>query len=1201
MPSSPSSRQLVHLGPFQLIEPIGKGGMGEIWSACHRTQGIEAAVKLLTRRHQDNREFTQAFSREVSAVAGLDHPNIVVVFDHGEVSEGAASLSDGQLRAQTPYLAMELVCGGSLADKRGQLDWSALKGALLDLLSALAHAHSRGVIHRDIKPGNVLLGKDGTIKLTDFGLAHATDVGGHRAKEAHRGGTPAYMAPEQLQAEWRDYGPWTDLYAVGCLAWAMSTGKPPFHQGNRLDIMQAHVTTTPPAFIPLQPVPSRFEAWLRHLLAKNPQQRFLRAADAAWALLALGEPTEAVTKPGGAASLPADQEPCTTLFWSDGELAQAMSQLVVTPSPVEPRLQFERPPIPQTPHRSESRLTSTLLNGAGLGLYGLRSLPIVGRSSAQERLWNALAEVHRTETQTLVHIDGPIGCGKSCLAEWLCQRAHEVGAATILKATHAPFEGPGHGLIPMVANHLRCVGLDRTETAKRVRIALLGHGVKDNYEWQALTELLSPSEEDTEIRLGSLLQRHILMQRMLARLGRERPVILWIEDVHWGDDALGLIQHLLNLSISLPVLVLMTSRQGVRATSPERMKSLAERPETIRIDVAPLSTSDTKDLVRRLLGLDGALAERVEERVCGNPLFAVQLVGDWVNRGLLEPAETGYQLKPGAEVHLPDDLHALWWDALQPMLSHHHDDAIVTLELAATLGEHVDQEEWSAACVRAAAPDPSTLTDELSRARLMRPEARGWVFTHAMLRESLERTARESDRWASHNHHCCDVIRSLHSPHLFAHAGRLGRHLVESGAAAQAIDFLFVSAHRCGETSDYRAGLDLLERRDDAADRLQLSPNDERRIRGWLLRSKLYLLQGRPQPAQIWASRASETIDANQSPTLKAEAYCRLGQIAHKLGELDLAERRLLAALPLVRATKHWDIVGECLFGLGGIADSRGRYARAQELFEDASEAHGREDNALAVAECIDGRSQAARQMGNLALAAKLSEDTLNRFQALGNLSGVARSQMRLARVALLQRDYVRSGQLTQEALRLFEHTGNLAGQQRCLNGLAESARFQGHLGEAEQGYRDALKIGRRIGAGSQLVQSMNLALVVLARTRFSEARYLLQQLQTELENAGRRALLGGCHLGLTACAAAMNDIDAAKTHFHKARELLDETGAVDPDNAWSAETAAGCLWEHDHPIWARALWELALRQWQELGRGADRDRLHQLLRKNFP
>jgi tetratricopeptide (TPR) repeat protein len=236
-----------------------------------------------------------------------------------------------------------------------------------------------------------------------------------------------------------------------------------------------------------------------------------------------------------------------------------------------------------------------------------------------------------------------------------------------------------------------------------------------------------------------------------------------------------------------------------------------------------------------------------------------------------------------------------------------------------------------------------------------------------------------------------------------------------------------------------------------------------------------------------------------------------------------------------------------------------------------------------------------------LVLAAQLSEDTLNRFQALGKLSGVARSQMRLARVALLQRNYARSGQLTQEALRLFQHTGDLAGQQRCLNGLAESARFQGHLGEAEKGYREALEIGQRIGSGSQLVQSMNLALVVLARSRFTEARHLLQELQTELKSTGRRALLGGCHLGLTACAAAMDDLNATQAHFRRARELLDETGAVDPDNAWSAEIAATCLWERDHPVWARALWELALRQWQELGREPDRDRLRQLLRANFP
>ena len=783
--------------------------MGEIWSARHRSQGVQAAVKLLTRKSDDLGDFRRAFGREVSAVAGLDHPNIVVVYDHGEVPPSVAAASRGQLHANTPYLAMELVPGGSLTDRRGSLPWPALRRVLVDLLAALAHAHSRGVIHRDIKPGNVLLLDNGSVKLTDFGLAHATDVGGHRAEQANQGGTPAYMAPEQLQDEWRDFGPWTDLYALGCFAWSLATGRPPFHEGSWLDIMQAHVSLPPPAFQSRHPVPNGFEAWLRHLLAKSPHHRFLRAADAAWALLALGEPTEAQGAPATASPNPVGAYDTldtlgiarTTLFWSDTELAEAVAQLAIATRPVEPRLRFEVPPMPQGAHRAE-RISDTLLNGAGLGLYGLRSIPIVGRRSEQDRLWRVLAEVHAERAQRLAHISGPVGCGKSRLAQWLCQRAHEVGAATILKASHAPFGGPSHGLTPMLANHLRCVDLDREAIGDRIRRALLAHGVDDDYEWRALTELIAPSEDEPEIHLGSPLQRYILIQRLVSRLCEERPVILWFEDVQWGADALGLARHLLELSITLPVLVLITSRDGVPVASPSLLSRVLERTHAVEIALTHLSPRDATALVRGLLGLDGDLAERVEERVAGNPLFAVQLVGDWVNRGLLVATEEGFRLKQGASIDLPDDLHALWSDALQPLLAQHPDEAIISLELAAALGDRVDLREWVALCKACEAPAPTTLTDSLARARLMRPQATGWDFTHAMLRESLERHAREAGRWVHHHQACCEMLRALHPKSV--DAGRMGRHLMEAGTVDEATSWLLVGARKRSEGSEER-------------------------------------------------------------------------------------------------------------------------------------------------------------------------------------------------------------------------------------------------------------------------------------------------------------------------------------------------------------------------------------------------------------
>ncbi|MCA9492706.1 MAG: serine/threonine protein kinase, partial [Myxococcales bacterium] len=140
------------LGPFVLEEPIGQGAMGAVWSARHTTQHVRVAIKVLhpPSASSDAEEFLAAFRTEVRAVAGLDHPNVVQVLDHGTVPSGGppgSGLAEGM-----PWLAMELVDGGTLSARRGRMAWPELRAVVLGLLDALAHAHARGVVHRDLKP-----------------------------------------------------------------------------------------------------------------------------------------------------------------------------------------------------------------------------------------------------------------------------------------------------------------------------------------------------------------------------------------------------------------------------------------------------------------------------------------------------------------------------------------------------------------------------------------------------------------------------------------------------------------------------------------------------------------------------------------------------------------------------------------------------------------------------------------------------------------------------------------------------------------------------------------------------------------------------------------------------------------------------------------------------------------------------------------
>ncbi|RME02605.1 MAG: serine/threonine protein kinase, partial [Deltaproteobacteria bacterium] len=290
MPKGAAGKLSIPLGAFDLESVVGQGGMAKVWRGRHRTTGRVVAVKVLSERYAHDAKHRAALRREIEVVSRLHHPRIVHLFDHGEVPPETARESEGRIVTGSPYIVMAFVGGGTLQRViETPLPWLPLRTFLLELLGALAHAHARGIIHRDLKPVNILLcGRDLSEgwKLTDFGLAHATEHD-ERLDQGitteYAAGTPYYMAPEQWEGQVRDYGPWTDLYAIGCIAYELICGHPPFLGGMR-QVMRSHLSRIPLPPPPRTPLPASLQKWVMRLLAKAPGHRFPWAADAAWAL-----------------------------------------------------------------------------------------------------------------------------------------------------------------------------------------------------------------------------------------------------------------------------------------------------------------------------------------------------------------------------------------------------------------------------------------------------------------------------------------------------------------------------------------------------------------------------------------------------------------------------------------------------------------------------------------------------------------------------------------------------------------------------------------------------------------------------------------------------------------------------------------------------------------------------------------------------
>ena len=257
---------------YELGPVLGEGGMARVHRGYDRHLRRPVAIKVLASPYDRDRGFVERFRREARSAAGLSHPNVVSVFDSGSYHG-------------THFIVTELVEGETLADRlrRGPLAPEEAVAVAVDVCRALEAAHARGLIHRDVKPGNVMLPPDGRVKVVDFGIARAAGSDTLTGTGVVLGST-AYLAPEQASGQPVDER--ADLYALGCVLYEMLTGAVPVSADTPVATMYRHVNEDPPPPSSIRPVPAGLEAVVMRCLEKAPRRRFGSAVDLEHALLA---------------------------------------------------------------------------------------------------------------------------------------------------------------------------------------------------------------------------------------------------------------------------------------------------------------------------------------------------------------------------------------------------------------------------------------------------------------------------------------------------------------------------------------------------------------------------------------------------------------------------------------------------------------------------------------------------------------------------------------------------------------------------------------------------------------------------------------------------------------------------------------------------------------------------------------------------
>ncbi|MFU8807132.1 MAG: protein kinase domain-containing protein, partial [Bradymonadaceae bacterium] len=508
------------------------------------------------------------------------------------------------------YMTMELIDGMLLTEVvRQGLSLAHILELTDGLLAGLAHAHARGVIHRDLKPGNVLMAASqlpdrlGVAKIVDFGIATLLTEGGDGDTEhGEVVGTPRYMSPEQAAGD-RQITPRADLYNVGLILYELVCGTPPFGHTKGLAVMSLHVHEAIPPMVPRQGIimAPGLEAFVLRALEKNPIHRWSSAAEMRRELQEVWQSVQ--TDPR------AFRPPHPLGEEELGAKHSTVEESVVVDAAEVPTA-VDLPSVWQPPEVAG-------LDGVE-GVASFQRIPFVGRPTERAWLMDIVERTRQVGRGNIVLVEGEAGLGKTRLTMWLKEHAEERG---LLHGHIGAFtrgaSGGLRGLQEVVDSLFGTRGLGRAQILERIRGRLESWGQVGATDAQPLTDFLRPDEHETGIRHapsspGALFA---VLARTLEVAARRRPRLIILDDAHWAGTELGDFLDFLAVEMRhrpVPLLVMVTIRTEDLSLNPRLAAKLGALSryvgETVeRLALERLKRASGDELVRALLPVDEEL------------------------------------------------------------------------------------------------------------------------------------------------------------------------------------------------------------------------------------------------------------------------------------------------------------------------------------------------------------------------------------------------------------------------------------------------------------------------------------------------------------------------------------------------------------------------------------------------------------------
>jgi len=1134
-------------GRYQVRRELGRGGMGYVYLCRDLALDERVALKLMPRSPEDGAEGgddTKArrkarqddawfFFEEARALAGLSHPTIVRARDYGVLADGA------------PYIVMDVAAGRSLhewiyrAKTEGAIPWPVIWSTIDQVLAGLAHAHSRGVIHGDLKPSNILLDRslgDERCRayLLDLGLAWLTrDLVDHRLDGSREvaptvrygAGTPGWMAPEQIRMATPHVGPATDLYPLGCLIYTLLVGEEPF-DGTNEELLEHHKSSPPPAVKLPAGVPAGVEAFIHRLMEKWPWNRFDFAADARRAWSELRPSGTSVTLPPSTGSVRSESS------WAGHSLISDVG------STSDGAPEEEREPAVATP-----------------GLLGIRPSPMVARVEERRELIEIVREVADSADplHRFILLSGTAGVGKSRIAEWLCQEVHELALMRPLRAKYRKIAAPLDGVVGALVQHYRLEKAKRA-TVEKVLMNFWRVPTTDDEEltWVAgAAAWLCRVKEEADV-LGPTKKRFVLdrpelkwlvIRKTIEKTAASRPLLFWLDDLHRAPaDTFARLARIKRDLKHVPILFLATMRNEDVANDPTaraRIELLLEEFGGRRMEVEPLDLRETEVLLRDTLPLSPAALSVAAKRAKGNPLFALQLLHSWAMSGALTQRPDGtYDASDDALSRTAETTAELWEERLAALPP----DLRPAAFAASALGGDIRRDVLRA-LLSDLGLDATRAMSAMKRAQLLLMSgAEQLHWPHALLQEYLLQQLFEQPD-ARRVFLLASNALSLHPA---ASSGRIVRHRVtnleRAGELEQGATLLHgYVAGSWSQVRDPSATLRDLSLLDDKLAGLHLAHH----LR-W--RAEASRHSGALEDARREAETARRTFRDYGDEVNEAQATRLLGHITSDLGASSHGRRLVTKAHALFKKHDHFAGQAQCEVLIGEIDYLLGEHGSALEVLHHAAGKFLQVGDMLGRSQCLILQGFIEQSGGSPARAREVLMLAHADLERIGYRLGVAQCDLALAHADHREGEFTRCHERATATLKAFRLIENPRGEAGCERLLAMNALDGGHPNTAEVHARAAGALYGKLNDPWGKVESyLLLAQVALYRKDPTAARDALIRCEaTALDEAEPKQHR---HLTLAWLGAleerwldVVREVDAARRAFRDTNQSGDHT-----------------------------------------------------------